>query len=71
MSDFNTSTLIAHFGPNDNTSTVNIIITNDLVLEPREAFKIMLSLPVNSAELGVRIGELNNAIVVILDDDSK
>lgn len=50
---------------------MNISITNDLVLEPREAFKIMLSLPVNSVELGVRIGEPNNAIVVILDDDSK
>ena len=68
-SDFNTSTLVAHFGPNDNTSGVNIIITDDLVSEPREAFKIMLSLPLNSLELGVKIGEPNNAIVVILDDD--
>ena len=63
--------MVAHFGPNDTTSTVNIIIANDLELEPREAFKIMLSLPDNSVELGVQIGEPSSAIVVILDDDSK
>ena len=50
---------------------MNITITNDLVSEPREAFRIMLSLPVNFVELGVQIGEPSRAVVVILDDDSK
>ena len=70
-SDLNTSVLVAHFGPNDTNSTVHIIITNDAVVEPREAFRISLSLPVNSIELGVLIGDPANAVVVILDDDSE
>lgn len=39
--------------------------------EPREVFKIMLSVTLNSMQLGVRIGEPSSAIVEILDDDSK
>ena len=69
--DLNTSVLTAHFGPNDTNSTVHIIITNDAVVEPREAFRILLSLPVDSIELGVLIGDPANAVVVILDDDSE
>ena len=70
-SDLNTSVLIAHFGPNDTSSTIHIIITNDEVVEPREAFRISLSLPINSIELGILIGDPANAVVVILDDDSE
>ena len=46
-----------------------MIITNDAVAEPREAFRMSLSLPVNSIELGIIIGEPSTAIAVILDDD--
>ena len=67
--DFSTSILLAQFGPNATTSIVNVIITNDAVAEPREAFRMSLSLPVNSIELGIIIGEPSTSIAVILDDD--
>ena len=59
----------AIFAPGETTATVLIPIRDDSVLEPRESFDALLSIPEQSASLGVRAGSRDRSTVWIDDDD--
>ena len=60
----------ATFAPGETTATVLIPIRDDSVLESKESFDVLLSIPEQAASLGVRAGNRNRSTVWIDDDDS-
>ena len=54
------------FAPNQQTATITIPITSDLLIEPTESFRVTLSAPTGGATLAAQ----NTMDVTIQDDDS-
>ena len=70
-SDFNSTMQIVTIAPGTNSSTVNISVTNDNIVEGNETFNMNLQLSVPSL-LGPEItGSIISATVTIIDTSSE
>ena len=67
--DFNSSLTNATFLPGEITSFINIPLTDDIIAEPSENFRVSLVMEQPFAALGVIHGDPSSATVFITDDD--
>ena len=68
--DFNSSTQTATIIAGKNSTTVNITIMNDTIIEGNESFNMSLNVP-SSVGPGIKLGDRSKAIGVIIDTTSE
>ena len=66
--DFNSTTQNVMITAGTNSSTVNIAVINDNIVEGDETFTIILNVPVSP---GILAGDITMATAIIIDTSSK
>ena len=64
-------TLLVNFRGDSLTADVNIPIVDDQILERPEMFSLQISIPQESADIGILLGDQDTANVTIIDNDGK
>ena len=62
---------MVNFSGDSLTAYVNIPIVDDLILEHSEMFSLQISIPQESADIGILLGDQDTANVTIIDNDGK
>ena len=66
-----TTLLLVNFSGDSPTADVNIPIVDDQILEHPEMFSLQISIPQESADIGILLGDQDTANVTIIDNDGK
>jgi len=66
-----TDTLLVNFNGDSLFANVHVPIVDDQILEHPELFSLQISIPKESADIGIILGDLVTANVTIIDNDGK
>ena len=68
--DFNSTPQTITITAGTNSSTINITVINDNIVERNEIFNISLTIP-SSLGPGIKAGDITSAVVTIIDTSSE